>query len=64
MAATSKPVRKAIKKRITSLNKFYKSDPDVKISGMGKTEIKHMKKEDKPSVKKIVKSEMSRKHSK
>ncbi len=56
MAATPKPMRKEIKKRTSSLNKMYKSDPDMKKAGISKHEVKHMKKEDKKDVKKIVKS--------
>lgn len=52
---TPKPLRKEIKKRVSGLREMYKKDPDVKKSGMGKAEIRNMKKNDLSDVKKIVK---------
>jgi hypothetical protein len=53
MAATPKPLRKEIKKRVKSTGKLYKT-PDAK-AGFNKQQIRAMKKSDRPAIKKVVK---------
>jgi hypothetical protein len=54
MAATPKPLRKEIKKRVSSTKELYKS-ADAKKAGFHKNEVREMKKQDKSGIKKTVK---------
>lgn len=54
MAATAKPLRKEIKKRISSTKKLYSSE-DAKKESFHPEAVRQMKKADKSDVKKIVK---------